>query len=133
MTSVLAIIALCFAKFFGWNWLDPVIGIVGALVISRWSYGLLSDTSSILLDNTIDEKRAQAITQTIESDSDNRVSDIHVWKVGPKDYAAMISIVTHFPRHPDDYKKLLIGYGELSHITIEVNPCSGEPCHFPAR
>jgi cation diffusion facilitator family transporter len=133
MTSVLAIIALCFAKFFGWNWLDPVIGIAGAMVISRWSYGLLADTSSILLDHTIDEKSALAITQNIESDADNRVSDIHVWKVGPMDYAVMISIVTHFPKHPDDYKKLLSHYGELSHITIEVNPCLSEPCLLPNK
>jgi cation diffusion facilitator family transporter len=133
MTSVLAIVALLFAKFFGWNWLDPVIGIAGALLISRWSYGLIADTSSILLDHTIDWQRAQAIKQTIESDSDNRVSDIHVWKVGPLDYAVMISIVTHFAKNPDEYKKLLRKYKELSHITIEVNPCLSDPCLLPNK
>jgi cation diffusion facilitator family transporter len=133
MTSVLAIVALSFAKFFGWTWLDPVIGIAGAVVISRWSYGLLADTSTILLDHTIDLQRAQAIKRTIESDSDNRVSDIHVWKVGPVDYAVMISIVTHFPRHPDDYKKLLSNFEELSHVTIEVIPCLSEPCLIPNK
>jgi cation diffusion facilitator family transporter len=131
MTSVLAIIALGFAKFFGWNWLDPVIGIVGALLISRWSYGLLTETSAILLDHTMDTKRLLAIKTAVESDSDNRVSDIHIWKVGPVDYAVMISIVTHFPKHPDIYKKLLSNYGELSHITIEVIPCLDEPCLIP--
>jgi cation diffusion facilitator family transporter len=133
MTSVLAIIALSLAKIFGWHWLDPVIGMVGALVISRWSYGLLTDTSVILLDNMMDMKRAQAIKQTVESDSDNRVSDLHVWKVGPKDYAAMISIVTHFPKAPDHYKKILSEFSELSHITVEVNPCLSEPCMIPKR
>lgn len=131
MTSVLAIIALFFGKYFGWNWLDPVIGIVGALLIARWSYGLLNDTSSILLDRNINSERIQAIKDSIEADSDNRVSDIHVWKVGPLDYSASISIVTHFPKNPEHYKKLLSDYRELSHVTIEVNHCEEEPCIIP--
>ncbi|MBC2714462.1 MAG: CDF family Co(II)/Ni(II) efflux transporter DmeF [Desulfobacteraceae bacterium] len=131
LTSVLAIVALFFGKYFGWNWLDPVIGIVGALVITRWALGLLNDTSSILLDNNIDLKRKQEIKSVIESDSDNRVSDIHVWKVGPVDYAAMISIVTHFPKNPEYYKKLLHDFRELSHMTVEVNVCNDVPCIAP--
>lgn len=133
LTSVLAIVALFFGKYFGWNWLDPVIGIVGALVITRWALGLLNDTSSILLDNNIDIKRKQEIKKVIEMDSDNRVSDIHVWKVGPVDYAAMISIVTHFPRNPEYYKKLLHGFHELSHMTVEVNQCMEAPCIVPSE
>lgn len=131
MTSVLAIVALLFGKYFGWNWLDPVIGIVGALVITRWALGLLNDTSAILLDNNIDPDRKREIKKVIESDSDNRVSDIHVWKVGPKDYAAMISIVTHFQKNPEHYKKLLHDFHELSHVTVEVNYCEEEPCIVP--
>ncbi len=131
LTSVLAIVALLFGKYFGWNWLDPVIGIVGALVITRWALGLLNDTSSILLDNNIDLKRRQEIKDIIESDSDNRVSDIHVWKVGPVDYAAMISIVTHFPKNPEYYKKILYDCHELSHVTVEVNACQEAPCMTP--
>lgn len=131
LTSVLAIVALLFGKYFGWNWLDPVIGIVGALVITRWAMGLLNDTSSILLDNTIDLARKQEIKSAIESDADNRVSDIHVWKVGPVAYAAMISIVTHFPKNPEYYKKLLNGFHEVSHVTVEVNHCEEEPCIMP--
>lgn len=126
LTSVLAIIALLFGKYFGWSWPDPVIGIVGSLLIARWSYGLLNDTSSILLDRNIDSELMHDITKSIESDSDNRVSDIHVWKVGPLDYSATISIVTRFAQNPDYYKNLLTDYKELSHLTIEVNHCEEE-------
>ncbi len=133
LTSILAIVALCFGKYLGWNWLDPLTGIIGAILISRWSYGLLKDTSSILLDRAIDSEKTTAIKETIEADADNRVSDIHVWKVGPLGCAAMISIVTHFPNSPEHYKKLLHNYSELSHLTIEVNPCMAEPCLSPNR
>ncbi len=131
LTSILAIFALSFGKYFGWNWLDPSTGIVGALLILRWSYGLLIDTSSILLDKNIVLEKTKEIINTIESDSDNRIADIHVWKVGPADYAAMISLVTHFPKDSDYYKNLLNKYNELSHITIEVNHCKEEPCINP--
>ena len=131
LTSVLAIVDLVFGKYFGWNWLDPVIGIVGALVITRWALGLLSDTSSILLDNNIDPGRKQEIKKVIEANADNRVSDIHVWKVGPVDYAAIISIVTHFPDNPSYYKKLLHDFHELSHVTVEINVCEETPCAVP--
>ena len=131
LTSVLAIIALLFGKYFGWNWLDPIIGIVGSILIARWSYGLLNDTSSILLDRNIDSELTHDIKKLIESDADNRVSDIHVWKVGPLDYSATISIVTHFPKNPDYYKALLNEFEEISHVTIEVNHCEDEPCIIP--
>lgn len=131
LTSMLAIVALLFGKYLGWNWLDPVIGIVGAMVITRWALGLLNDTSTILLDNNIDLERKRKIRQVIESDSDNRVSDIHIWKVGPVDYAAMISIVTHFPKNPEYYKRLLHDFHELSHMTVEVNHCNEAPCIVP--
>ena len=132
-TSILAIIALCFGKYLGWNWLDPLTGIVGAILISRWSYGLLKETSSILLDQNIDSVKTNAIKEAIEADVDNRIADIHVWRVGPLDYAAMISLVTHFPKHPEHYKKLLQGFSEVTHLTIEVNPCTDEPCVFPRQ
>ena len=131
LTSILAIIALLFGKYLGWNWLDPFMGIVGAVLITRWSYGLLLDTSSILLDKNITIEKRKDIINTIESDSDNRVSDIHVWKVGPADYAAMISLVTHFPKSSEHYKNLLSKYEELSHITIEIHHCEDEPCIIP--
>ena len=123
LTSILAILALSFGKIFGWQWLDPLMGIVGAIVITRWSYGLLKDTSAILLDRNIEQERIQLIQQKIESDSDNRVSDLHIWKVGPIDYAAVISLVTHYPQPAEYYKNLLKNFKELSHVTIEVNVC----------
>ena len=128
MTSVLAIIALTSGKFFGWSWLDPFMGIVGAIVITRWAYSLLRDTSPILLDESINEGYIKDISETIESDQDNRISDIHVWKVGPADFAAIISIVTHYPQDVDHYHELLKGFSALSHVTIEINNCTTEPC-----
>ncbi len=133
LTSVTAIFALSLGKIYGWQWLDPLMGIVGALVITRWSYGLLRDTSTILLDRNIDHNQIESIRQVIESDSDNRVSDIHIWKVGPVDYAAVISLVTHHPQPTEHYKKLLKNFKELSHLTIEVNLCKDDPCMMPER
>ncbi len=132
LTSILAIIALFFGKYFGWNHLDPLMGIVGAILITIWSLGLLKDTSCILLDSNIEPEKTSEIIKTIESDSDNRIADIHVWKVGPADYAAMISIVTHFPKDSEYYKSLLHEFHEISHVTIEVNHCDEEPCVTPS-
>ena len=128
LTSVLAIIALFSGKYFGLNWMDPIMGIVGALVISRWSWGLLMDTSSILLDQSMEHTDIIKIKKILETDSDNRVSDVHIWKVGPDHYAAIISIVTHYPKPPEHYKFLLKDLKQLDHITIEINPCLEPPC-----
>ena len=78
LTSVLAIIALLSGKYFGWNWLDPMMGVVGAVIISRWSYSLIKQTSPVLLDGTIDAEYQKAVEQAIETDADNRISDIHI-------------------------------------------------------
>lgn len=128
LTSVLAIVALITGKAFGWVWMDPIMGIVGALIISRWSYGLLIDTGKVLLDRDVNEEAVEKIRSIIESDSDNRVSDLHVWRVGSYHLSAIISIVTHYPKSPDHYKKLLSDYNEMAHVTVEVNPCEGDPC-----
>jgi cation diffusion facilitator family transporter len=124
-TSVLAIVALLAGKYAGLTWLDPVMGIVGALVISHWSLGLLRQTSTILLDAEIDNRREKRIRSALEADSGDRVSDLHIWKVGPVDYAVIAALVTHEPGAPDDYKARLEGFTELSHITVEVNRCPG--------
>lgn len=131
MTSVLAIVALVSGKFWGWNWLDPIMGIAGAIIITRWSYGLLKQTSPILLDASIEKEYQQEIKEAIEKDSDNRISDIHVWKVGANHYAAIISLVTHYPNSTEHYKKLLNKFNKLSHVTIEVNECKQDPCIVP--
>ncbi len=131
LTSLLAIIALVSGKYFGWDWLDPIMGIVGAVIITRWSYGLLKQTGPILLDGSIEETYQASIKETIEKDSDNQISDIHIWKVGANHYAAIISVVTHFPKSTEYYKELLNDFHKLSHITIEVNACDGDVCKAP--
>lgn len=131
MTSLLAIIALLSGKYLGWYWLDPVMGIVGAVIITRWSYGLVKQSSPILLDASIEKKYQQIIKETIENDADNRVSDIHVWKVGANHYAAIIALVTHYPKPTEHYKWLLKKIDKLSHITIEINLCQDNSCVVP--
>ncbi|OGQ95708.1 MAG: cation transporter [Deltaproteobacteria bacterium RIFOXYD12_FULL_57_12] len=128
LTSVLAIVALAAGKGFGWVWLDPFMGLVGAGLIARWSHGLLRDTGRILLDSGMSQERLAAIRAAIETDADNRVADLHVWPLGSHDFAAIISIVTHRPRPPGYYKKLLAAFHELNHITVEVHACDGESC-----
>jgi cation diffusion facilitator family transporter len=133
MTSLLAIIALFTGKAFGWIWMDPIMGIVGALIISRWSYGLLIDTGRVLLDRDVNQEAVAEIRSIIESDADNRVSDLHVWRVGTHHLSAIVSIVTHYPKSPEHYKKLLADYDEIVHVTVEVNPCESEPCIIDAE
>ncbi len=128
MTSVLAIAALLGGKYFGLNWLDPLMGIVGTLIISHWAIGLVKQSAPVLLDASINDKQRTAIRQTIEQDGDNQVADIHIWKVSGNDYAAIISLVTHQPRHTDHYKALLSDFRQLAHITIEVNECRMPEC-----
>lgn len=128
LTSVLAIIALTLAKYYGWQWLDPVMGIVGALIIARWSYSMMKETSPVLLDESIDLKYKAAIKEKIESDADNRISDLHVWRVGPNHFAAIISLVSHTPKAPEYYKALLKNFRKLAHVTVEVNQCTEESC-----
>jgi len=128
LTSLLAIVALTAGKYFGWIWLDPVMGLVGAAVITRWSYGLVRDTSQILLDGGVDEETRAAIRRAIEGDADNRIADLHVWHIGPHHYAASVSVVTHDPQAPGHYKQLLSDIPHLAHVHIEVNRCHGEPC-----
>lgn len=128
LTSVLAIIALFTGKYFGWLWMDACMGLVGAALITRWGYGLLKETSRVLLDSAPDANTLARIGQAIESDADNRITDLHVWRLGPRSYGVIISLVTHQPRDPKHYKALLKEFAELRHITIEVNHCEHEPC-----
>ena len=132
LTSLLAIFALFTGKAFGWIWMDPIMGIVGALIIAKWSYGLLVDTGKILLDRDVNQEAVAEIRSKIEADSDNRVTDIHVWRVGSHHLSAIISLVTHYPKSPDYYKALVNDYNEIVHVTIEVNPCESDPCIVPA-
>ncbi len=128
LTSILAIVALLIGRIFGWVWLDPLMGIVGGIVISRWAIGLLRETGHILLDGSPDEAVLEQLRTTIESDADNRITDLHVWKVNSKKYAAIFSIVTHYPRPVNHYHELLKIIPELVHVSIEVIECQDEPC-----
>ena len=123
-TSVLAITALTGGKFFGWAWLDPVVGIVGSGVVFSWAYTLLRDTSGILLDCTpASSDLPDQIRRAVESDGDSLVTDLHVWQVGIGKYAAMMSVVAHEPKSCDAYRALLRGHHELVHVTIETHLC----------
>src|SRR5216117_91693 len=106
-TSVLAITALTGGKFFGWAWLDPVVGIIGSGVVFSWAYTLLRDTSGILLDRTpASSDLPSEIRRAVESDGDSIVTDLHVWQVGAGKFAAIVSIVAHEPRPSDYYRAL---------------------------
>jgi len=100
---------------------------VGAALITRWGYGLLKETSRVLLDRAPAAETLEQIQQAIEADADNRITDLHVWRLGPRSYGAIISLVTQQPRDPKHYKALLKDFAELQHITVEVNHCEHEP------
>jgi cation diffusion facilitator family transporter len=124
VTSLLAIAALTAGKFLGWTWMDALTGILGSIVIARWSSGLLRDTSAVLLDAEVPDQRRREIQAAVEADLDNRVSDLHLWRVGRRHLAAIVSVVTHEPRDPGHYKALLRGFDDLAHVTIEVHRCT---------
>ncbi|MDF1555956.1 MAG: CDF family Co(II)/Ni(II) efflux transporter DmeF [Deferrisomatales bacterium] len=128
LTSVLAIVALLAGKLMGWVWLDPLMGVIGSLVIAKWAHGLMRDTSSILLDRDQDQVVGEEIRSLIEADADNRVSDLHVWRISANRFAAIVSVVTHHPKGPDHYKTFLAGVDHLGHVSVEVHPCDGESC-----
>ena len=128
LTSILAITALIVGKYFGLVWLDPWMGVVGAIIITKWATELLRGSSRILLDRGIDTELRTQIISVIENDRDNRVVDLHTWHVSPHHMALVVSIVTHYPKDPTYYKNLLSELGGFSHITIEVNTCEGPPC-----
>jgi cation diffusion facilitator family transporter len=120
-TSVLAIAALCAALWLGWWWLDPLVGVLGAVVIGVWATGLLRQTAAVLLDREMDHPLTVQIRQAIESDADARVADLHVWRVGRKHHAAIVCVVAAEPLSPSDYRARLAGYTSLVHVSVEVN------------
>jgi len=122
LTSVLALAALAAGKVLGWTWTDPVTGLVGGAVIARWSWGLLRDTSAVLLDGEVSEERRRGIRASLEADGETRVADLHVWRVGPAHLAAIVSVVTESPRPPAHYRALLAHEADLAHVTVEVHP-----------
>ena len=120
LTSVLAIAALVLGSLYGWNWLDPTMGIVGGLVIARWSWGLIRDTGAVLLDYVPeDESLPEEIREAIETD-DDRITDLHIWQLGPGHHGAIVSILAAQPQELAAYRAKLAHLHELSHVTIEV-------------
>jgi cation diffusion facilitator family transporter len=123
--SVLVIVGLLFGREFGWLWVDAVMGLVATVVILSWSWTLIRSAGAVLIDAMADPALARAITGRLEQGSD-RISDLHLWRLGPGHLAAVISLVTHNPRAPDYYKRRLAGLSSLSHVTVEVLTCHGE-------
>jgi cation diffusion facilitator family transporter len=124
LTSVLAIIALSAGLFFGWVWLDPVVGLVGTVVIVSWAYTLLRDTSAILLDKIpANTDLPVVIREGIESDGDTVITDLHIWQVGAGKFAAIIGVVGHHPKTPEEYRRILKVHEELVHVSVEVQTC----------
>lgn len=121
LTSVLAIVALLAAKYFGFIWMDPLMGIVGAILVGRWSFGLLFTTSFILLDRQGPENIRRKVKESIEKDKDSRVVDLHLWSIGPNIYSVVITVVAHTTATPDEYKARIPKNLGLAHISIEIH------------
>lgn len=118
-TSVLAIVALLAGRYLGWAWLDPTMGIVGAVVIGRWSWSLMRDTSAVLLDTTV-HHTAERIRALVEAPGDARIYDLHVWRVGPEALAGIVSVCIHERIDAHSLRERLHAIRELRHLTIEV-------------
>lgn len=115
LTSVLAIAALLAGSTLGWVWLDPAMGIVGALVIARWSWALMRDTAAVLLDAT-DPALEREVREHVER-GDARITDLHIWRVGPEAHAAIVSVTG--PVDAETVRARLTPVHELAHLTVE--------------
>ena len=123
LTSVLAIVALLLGRSLGWVWLDPIMGIVGAVIILKWAIGLGKDTAAVLLDRMTEQDARQNIIRAIEHGSDDRIADLHVWRLNSNQLSAIVSVVTHDARTPDHYKAAIARHAKLAHLTVEVQQC----------
>lgn len=123
LTSLTAIFALLCGKLFGWGWMDPAMGIVGSVVIARWSYGLLRETSAVLLDGSITAETSAKLRATLEEGTTDVVADLHVWEVAPGRVAVIASIISDEPKQPEHYQTLLECAAEVAHVTVEVVRC----------
>jgi cation diffusion facilitator family transporter len=117
--SILVIAGLVIGRLLDWTWMDPAVGLVGAIVIAAWAYTLIRDTGSILLDMTPDRRMAERMREVIETDGD-RLTDLHLWRLGPGHLGVIVSVATRQERGPDYYQALLGRFRALSHVTVEV-------------
>jgi cation diffusion facilitator family transporter len=124
--SILALIGLSAGRLLGWVWMDPLMGIVGMLVIANWSWNLVRASGAVLLDMRPQDGIAGEIARRLEAVPHDRVSDLHLWRIGPGHSAAVVSLVSDRPEPPAIYKARLAGIHGLSHVTVEVQPCPGE-------
>ncbi len=125
LTSVLAIVALLAGKYAGWNWMDPMMGIIGAILVTRWSWHLLKETSKVLLDEQ-HQDLGDTVKQAVEN-NDAKVGDLHVWSIGPNIHAAIVSVVSHQPESPSVYKERIQAQcRSLVHVTVESHQCTDQ-------
>jgi len=124
LTSVLAIVALLAAKYYAVNWLDPFMGLVGAALVARWSYGLIRESAKVLLDRQASSTLVDAVRNSIEHDSSDRVTDLHCWSIGHGIYAADLAVVSDEPQSANHYKSLIPSDLGIVHATIEVHRCA---------
>jgi cation diffusion facilitator family transporter len=124
VTSLLAIAALLSGKYFGWYWMDAIMGLVGSAVIGQWAYSLVRQTTVILLDRIpASSDLPVVIREGIENDGDSLITDLHIWQVGVNKFAAIIKIVAHHPKAPDEYRQALKIHEELVHVSVETQIC----------
>ncbi|MFO1099686.1 MAG: CDF family Co(II)/Ni(II) efflux transporter DmeF [Xanthobacteraceae bacterium] len=126
VTSVLAIGGLLAARSFDWPWIDPVVGIIGGVVIAVWAYGLLRSSGAALLDLVPTPDIAAVVRERLEVEGD-RLADLHLWRLGPGHIAVVAAVVSARPQRPDEYKARLRGLAGISHVTVEVHCCPGHP------
>ncbi|MFN1598712.1 CDF family Co(II)/Ni(II) efflux transporter DmeF [Vibrio harveyi] len=118
LTSLLAIVALIVGKFYGWVWLDAMMGIVGAVVIGKWTLGLMKQTAPVLLDESINKSYRDEITETLTPYAE--IVDLHIWKVSGHHYSAAIALKNHSNKTLDEFKQLLSKFDKIHHLTLEV-------------
>jgi len=123
--SLMALLGLSAGRILGWVWMDPLMGIIGALVIANWSWSLVRNTSAVLLDMRAEGALAHEIADRLEADSGDHIADLHIWRIGPGHNAAIVSLVSDRPETPAYYKARLAGLASLSHVTVEVQSCPG--------
>lgn len=128
LTSLLAIVALSAGMLFGWGFLDPLMGVVGGLLIARWAWDLARESALTLLDAEDQSPTEAAIRHALEAEDDVAVSDLHLWRIGASSHACILSLVTHEPRPVEHYKTLINEIPGVDHLTIEVQQCRDATC-----